>query len=79
MKASSHNKGFGLVEVIVSLAIAAVLTVSFLTLVVYAEKVSRKNLDTLRGNMYLSEYAEIVKDLETNAKTLKELETFFGG
>jgi prepilin-type N-terminal cleavage/methylation domain-containing protein len=64
MDSSQKNRGFGLIEVIVSLSIAAVLAISFFTLLIYSKSLSRHNLDVLKAELYLTEVAEQVRDIE---------------
>jgi prepilin-type N-terminal cleavage/methylation domain-containing protein len=58
------NKGFSLIEVMVSVAIVAILCVSFTTLTLQALKVARINASELKARMYLQEEMEAVIDLE---------------
>jgi prepilin-type N-terminal cleavage/methylation domain-containing protein len=68
-----NKKGFGLVEVVVSLSITAVLAVSFITLLVHSESLSRHNLDVLKAELYATEAVEQVRELERSS--FAELDT----
>jgi len=57
------------------MSIAAVLIVSFLTLIVYAQKVSNKNINTFRANLYLTEMVEALKDLENTSWASLDINT----
>jgi len=58
------NKGFSLIEVIVSVAIVAILCISFTALTLQALKVSRINANELKARMYVQELMEVAIDLE---------------
>lgn len=58
------NKGFALIEVLVSTAAGIIILVSFITLATQAKKISRSNSEKLRATLYLREAIEIAKDLE---------------
>jgi prepilin-type N-terminal cleavage/methylation domain-containing protein len=64
MMLRTSQKGFTLVEIIVTLALAAVLVLAIITLNVQSLKVSRLNMVELRASLYVSEALEIGKDLE---------------
>ena len=69
MEKSSNNKiinqkAFGMIEVLVSLAIASIVLLTFTSLNVYNIKVSRANITKLKASMYLQELIEAAKDLE---------------
>jgi len=61
---SVSNGGFGLIEAIVSMAIAAALIVVFIMLIIRTVETSRTNADRLRATLYLRELSEVAKDLE---------------
>jgi prepilin-type N-terminal cleavage/methylation domain-containing protein len=58
------DKGFSLIEVIVSVAIVAILCVSFTALTLQALRVARINALELKARMYLQEEMEAAIDLE---------------
>ena len=69
MEKSSNNKiinmkAFGMIEVLISLAIASIVLLTFTSLNVYNIKISRANTTRLKANMYLQELIEVAKDLE---------------
>lgn len=56
--------GFGMIEVIVSMSVVAILLVTFLTLTLRTIEITHANTAQLRANMYVRELIEIAKDLE---------------
>ena len=61
---AKKNKGFAMVEVIISLAIASVLVVAFQVLIVQAIKMATFSKNSFLATMYLREAIEVAKDLE---------------
>ena len=61
------------IEVVASLAITAVLAVSFITLLVHSQGLSRHNLDVLKAELFVTEAVEQVRELERSSFT--ELDT----
>ena len=61
---SNKNKGFAMVEVLVSLAIASMLVVAFQILIVQAIETATFSKKSFLATMYLREAIEIAKDLE---------------
>ena len=57
-------KAFGMIEVLISLAIASIILLTFTSLNIYNIKVSRANITRLKAGMYLQELIEVAKDLE---------------
>ena len=53
-----------MIEVMVSLAVVAIMTVAFQMMITQAVKVSRANQTEFQANLYLREEVEIVKALE---------------
>jgi len=69
MKRNSKNSaGFAIIETMISLAIIAVMIVSFQTLMNQAIKVSRANQIKFQGDLYLREAIEIAKVFEQSGK-----------
>ena len=64
-----NKRGFGLLEVVVSIAITSVLAVSFVTLLSYSKSLSRHNLDVLKAELYLIETVEQIRELEHSSWT----------
>jgi len=60
----NENRGFLIIETMVSLAIVAILLISFDLLINQSIKTSRVNEEEFRANLYLREGIEIAKDLE---------------
>ncbi len=60
----SDTKAFGMIEVLISLAIASIILVTFTSLNLYNIKISRANITKLKASMYLQELIEVSKDLE---------------
>ena len=58
------NKGFGIVEALVGITIAALLLVTFTTLIWQTIKINNANAKDLKATMYLQELIEVAKDLE---------------
>ena len=58
------ESGFGMIEVIVSMSIVAILLVSFTTLTIRTKRMSHANANELRATLYLQEVIEVAKDLE---------------
>jgi len=58
------KKGFGLIEAIFGITIAATLIVTFTTLNLNTIKVSQANIRELKASLYAKELVEIGKDLE---------------
>jgi prepilin-type N-terminal cleavage/methylation domain-containing protein len=61
---TTSKKGFGIIESMVSLSIAAVILLAFLTLVINTVKASRLYSTELKASLYLAEAIEAAKDLE---------------
>jgi len=61
---SKKNRGFGIIEVLVSIAIAATLLTTFSILLVKSSQVNDLNARELKASIYLQELIEITKDLE---------------
>lgn len=61
---NKNNGGFAIVEVLVSLAIIAVIIVTFESLIISSAKISRANQSEFQANLYLRETVEITKALE---------------
>lgn len=59
-----RQQGFGLIETLISLAVASMIVISFTSLFVYNLKVSNSNIKKIQANMYLQEAIEAFKDLE---------------
>lgn len=59
-----HNKGFSIIETIISMSIASILLVVFTGLTISAVDMGRTNASQFRASMYLRELNEIAKDLE---------------
>ena len=64
MNDARSQKGFALVEIIVSMAVSAMLLVSFIGLAIQTKKTSRTYTSELQARMYLAEMIEVAKDLE---------------
>ena len=64
MKTKNKKNGFGLLEAIISVAIAAVLLLSLTLLTTQSAKAARSNAKTLKALIYSQELLEIAKDLE---------------
>ncbi|MDX1608260.1 MAG: prepilin-type N-terminal cleavage/methylation domain-containing protein [Candidatus Spechtbacterales bacterium] len=60
----SKQHGFGLIEIITSVALAAVILVTFLSLLFFTAEISRTTSAKLRASLYLREMVEIAKALE---------------
>lgn len=60
------NNGFSIIEAIVGVAIAAVLLVTFLTLIIASRRIMRSNSEELKAALYLREAVEVARDLETS-------------
>ncbi|OGZ17591.1 MAG: hypothetical protein A2V72_02320 [Candidatus Nealsonbacteria bacterium RBG_13_37_56] len=58
------NRGFGLVEIIISVGLVATFILTFSTLIMQAMKTSRTNNSELKAMIYLQELIEIGEDLE---------------
>lgn len=58
------NRGFGLVEIIISVGLVATFILTFSTLIMQAMKTSRANNSELKAMIYLQELIEIGEDLE---------------
>lgn len=58
------NKGFGIIEALVGITIAALLLVAFTTLIWQTIRINSANTKDIKAIMYLQELIEIVKDLE---------------
>lgn len=67
---NSNPRGFGLIEAIISMSIAAILVVVFTSLIVRTVAISRTNADRFRATLYLRELAEVAKDLEQSDWTV---------
>lgn len=63
----SNNKGFSLVEALVGITIAALLIITFTSLITHTIKITQANTKGLKATMYLQELIEIAKDLEQSA------------
>jgi len=64
MNKLSKNKGFLMIELLVGIAVGAIILSGLVSLVVKSQQISQDNLIRLRANMYLREGVEAVKDLE---------------
>ena len=60
----NFNKGFGRIEALVGITIAALLLTTFTTLIWQTIKINTANTKDLKATMYLQELIEIAKDLE---------------
>jgi prepilin-type N-terminal cleavage/methylation domain-containing protein len=58
------DKGFGLIEIIISIALVTIFLLTFTTLTLEAIKISQTNTKELKATMCLQELIEIAKDLE---------------
>jgi len=58
------DNGFAIVEVIISVAIAATIVLAFQTIIVQIIKINLANQSQLKATLYLREAIEIAKDLE---------------
>ena len=61
---TEESRGFAIVEVLVSLAIVAVIIITFESLIIRSAKISRANQSEFQANLYLREAIEIAKALE---------------
>lgn len=61
---NKKTQGFGLIEVIISIALVTIFLVTFTTLTLESMKTSRINSSELKAIMYLEELIEVAKDLE---------------
>jgi len=61
---SKNNKGFGLIEAIIGVAMGSLLLLVFMTLITQTMEVNRENSNQLKAAMYLQELIEIARDLE---------------
>lgn len=59
-----REKGFAMIEVLVSMVIASALIITFQSLILQIIRVNHANQNDIKANLYLREVAEIVKDLE---------------
>ena len=66
MKLILKKNGFGLIEVLIGISLAAILLTAFLTLTWQTVKTSTANAKELRATIYLKELIEIAKDLESS-------------
>jgi type II secretory pathway pseudopilin PulG len=64
MRKRFKNKGFGIIEILVSISLAAIVLTAFLNLTWQTVKINQANIKELRARMYLKELIEIAKDLE---------------
>lgn len=64
-----NSKGFGLIEAIIGITIAALLLTAFSELMVQTLKINRANAMNIQANMYLQEEIEAAKDLAQSATT----------
>ena len=71
------NRGFAIVEVLVSLAIIAIIIVTFEALIVRSAKISRANQSEFQANLYLRETIEIAKALEQSITDSAQWDTVF--
>ena len=58
------KNGFAILEIVVSIAVSAMLLVSFMTLAIQTKKVGRTYTSELQAQLYLAEIIESAKDLE---------------
>ena len=58
------NKGFGIVEALIGITIAALLLSAFTTLIWQTIKINNANAKDFKATMYLQELIEISRDLE---------------
>ena len=61
---NKNEKGFGIVEAILGVALSAILLTIFVSLLLQSVKVSYANTNELKAKMYLQELVEAAKDLE---------------
>lgn len=66
MKAIFENKGFAMVEAMISLVVVALIIVTFQSLITQSIKINKVNELELKANLYLREAIEITKDLEVS-------------
>jgi type II secretory pathway pseudopilin PulG len=59
-----NGEGFAMVEALVSIALIAILLITFEVLIAHAIKINRINRYELKASLYLREVIEIAKDLE---------------
>ena len=64
MLSKKQKNGFALVEILVSIAIVAMLGLTLQTLIVRSVRISRINKEQLQATLYLREMAEAARDLE---------------
>ena len=69
------EQGFSLIEMITSVALAAILLITFLSMIYYTTRINRVNSAKLRANLYLRETVEIAKALELSNSGWSELDT----
>lgn len=64
LSTSFNDRGFGIIETIISIGLAVILLIGFTTLILQIIKTSQVNTSELKAMMYLQELIEISKDLE---------------
>jgi len=64
LQSIKKQKGFAIVETLISIAIIGILLIGFQILISQAIKVNRVNRTELKASLYLQETIEIAKDLE---------------
>lgn len=72
------SRGFGLIEAIIGLSVAAIFLVAFLNLILYTLRVSSANVKDFKAQVYLKELVEIMRDLEQTTEGWQKIENAIG-